>query len=111
MNIVTDYNFKIIYHSETVNIVTDALTRKHDELVTQKKNNIAACTQLFLNSDCVIALMKEDSLNSKQSSDNWAKLTENSYQLINWILQINWSHELLNQYCQLTKKKEQDWKL
>ena len=67
---MTDYNFKIIYCSETVNIVTDTLTRKHNELVTQKKKNIAAHTQLFLNSDFVIALMKEDSLNSKQSSDN-----------------------------------------
>ena len=110
-DIVTDYNFKFIYHSETVNVVADTLTRKHNELVTQKKKNIAAHTQLFLNSDCVIALMKKDSLNNKQSSDNWAKLTENPYQLMNWILQINWSHKSLNQYHQLTKKKEWDWKL
>ena len=67
---MTDYNFKIIYCSETVNVVADTLIRKHDELVTQKKKNIAAHTQLFLNSGCVIVLMKEDSLNSKQSSDN-----------------------------------------
>ena len=65
-----DYNFKIIYCSETVNVVADTLTKKHNELVTQKKKNIAVHTQLFLNSDCVIVLMKEDSLNSKQSSDN-----------------------------------------
>ena len=108
---MTDYKFKIIYHSETVNVVVNTLTRKHDKLVTQKRKNIAAHTQLFLNSDCVIALIKEGSLNSKQSSDNWAKLTENPYQLMNQILQTNWSHKSLNQYCQLTKKKEWGWKL
>ena len=43
-DIVTDYNFKIIYCSETANIVTDALTRKHNELITQKKKDIAAQT-------------------------------------------------------------------
>ena len=43
-DIVTDYNFKIIYHSGTINIIADALTRKHSELITQKKKNIAAQT-------------------------------------------------------------------
>ena len=41
-DIVADYNFKIIYCSETVNIVTDTLTRKHSKLITQKEKNIAA---------------------------------------------------------------------
>ena len=70
MNIVTDYNFKIIYCSETVNVITDTLTKKHNKLITQKKKNIAVHTQLFLNLSCVIVLVKEDSLNSEQSSDN-----------------------------------------
>ena len=33
-DIVADYNFKITYCSETVNVVTDALTRKHSKLIT-----------------------------------------------------------------------------
>ena len=41
-DIVANYNFKIIYHSETANIVADALTRKHSELITQKEKNITA---------------------------------------------------------------------
>ena len=43
-DIVADYNFKITYCSETANVVTDALTRKHDELVTQKEKDIAVQT-------------------------------------------------------------------
>ena len=43
-NIVADYNFKIIYCSGMANIITDALTRKHSELITQKEKDIAAQT-------------------------------------------------------------------
>ena len=78
-----------------MNIVTDTLIRKHSELITQKKKNIAAHTQLFLDSGCVIASVKEGLSNSEQSSNNEIKLTESSYQLMNQILQINHSHESL----------------
>ena len=53
-----------------MNIVMNTLIRKHNELITQKKKNIAAHTQLFLDLSCVIVLTEEDSLNSEQSSDN-----------------------------------------
>ena len=92
-------NFKITYCSETVNIVTDTLTRKHNELITQKKKNITACTQLFLDSGCVIASVKK-------GSEKQTEPAENSYQLVNQILQANWTHDSLNQYCQTVKKEE-----
>ena len=41
---MTDYNFKITYCSETVNIVIDTLTKKYNELITQKEKSIAAYT-------------------------------------------------------------------
>ena len=81
-NIVADYNFKIIYCSETVNIVANALTRKHSKLITQKEKNIAAQTQLFLNSSCVIAAIDEGSANIKSGSLNEVKQVENPYQLM-----------------------------
>ena len=101
-----DYIFKIIYHSETVNIVADALTRKHSKLITQKEKNITAQTQLFLNSSCIIAAIGEGSVNIKSDSLNKTEQVKNSYQLINQILQVNCSHELLNQYCQMARKEE-----
>ena len=97
-DIVTDYNFKITYCSEIANIVTDTLTRKHDKLITQKEKNIAACTQLFLDLNCVIASVEE-------GSEKQTELTENPYQLVNQILQANWTHDSLNQYCQTAKKE------
>ena len=106
-DIVADYNFKITYCLETVNIVTDTLIRKYSELVTQKEKDIAAYTQLFLDSGHVIACIKEGLLNNKQSSDSQVKLTESPYQLVNQILQANQSHESLNQYCQMARKEEQ----
>ena len=81
-DIVTDYNFKIIYYSGTANIVTDTLTRKHNKLITQKKKNIAACTQLFLELNCVIVSVEE-------GSEKQTELTENSYQLVDQILKAN----------------------
>ena len=81
-DIVTDYNFKITYCSGIANIVTDTLTRKHNELITQKEKNITAYTQLFLDSSCVIVSVKKDS--EKQTEP-----AENSYQLIDQILQVN----------------------
>ena len=80
---MTDYNFKIIYYSETVNIVADALTRKHSKLVTQKEKNITAQTQLFLNSSCIIAAIDEGSANVESGSLNEVEQVENSYQLVN----------------------------
>ena len=103
-DIVIDYNFKITYYSETANIVTDTLTRKHDELITQKEKNITARTQLFLEPNCVIVSVKE-------GSEKQTELTENPYQLVDQILPANWTHDSLNQYCQTVKKEEQRWKL
>ena len=100
VDIVTDYNFKITYCSETVNIVTDTLTRKHNKLITQKKKDIAAHTQLFLDLSCVIASVKK-------GSEKQTEPTENPYQLVDQILQANWTHDSLNQYCQTAKKEEQ----
>ena len=103
---MADYNFKIIYCSGTANIVTDALTRKHSELVTQKEKDIAVQTQLFLNSSCVIAAIGEGLMNIKSGSLNEAEQAENSYQLVDQILQANCSYESLNQYCQMARKEE-----
>ena len=83
---MTDYNFKIIYCLETVNVVADTLTRKHSELITQKEKNITAQTQLFLNSSCIIAAIDEGSVNIESDSLNKAEQAENSYQLVNQIL-------------------------
>ena len=103
-DIVTDYNFKITYCSGTANIVADTLTRKHSELITQKEKDIAARTQLFLELNCVIVSVEE-------GSEKQTELTENPYQLIDQILQANWTHDSLNQYYQTAKKEEQRWKL
>ena len=99
-----DYNFKITYCSETANIVTDTLIRKHDKLITQKEKNIAARTQLFLDLNYVIASVKE-------GSEKQTEPAENSYQLVDQILQANWTHTSLSQYRQTAKKEEQRWKL
>ena len=101
-----DYNFKIIYCSETANVVADALTRKHNKLVTQKKKDIAAHTQLFLDPGCVIVSIDEGSMNIENGSMNKAEQVENPYQLMNQILQANHSHELLEHYCQMARKEE-----
>ena len=82
VDIVTDYNFKITYCSETANIVADALIRKHSELITQKEKDIAAQTQVFLNSSCIIAAIGESSANIKSGSLNEAEQAENPYQLV-----------------------------
>ena len=118
VNIVTDYNFKIAYCSGTANIVADALTRKHGELITQKENDIAAWTQLFLNSSYVVAAISEGSMNVKsdlmnneQGSSNEAERAESSYQLVNQILQVNCSHKSLKHYQQMTRKEKQGWTL
>ena len=103
---MADYNFKIIYCLETVNIVADALTRKHSELITQKEKNIATQTQVFLNPSCIIAAIGESSVNIKSGSLNEAKQAENPYQLVDQILQANHSHESLNQYYQMARKEE-----
>ena len=79
---MADYNFKITYCLETVNVVTNALTRKHSELITQKEKNITAQTQLFLNSSCIIAAIDEGSVNIERGLLNKAKQAENSYQLV-----------------------------
>ncbi len=105
-DIVADYNFKIIYCSGTANIVTDALIRKHSKLITQKEKDITAQTQLFLNSSYIIAAIGEDSVNIESGSLNEAEQAENSYQLVNQILQANCSHKSLNQYCQMARKEE-----
>ena len=79
---MTDYNFKITYCSEIANIVIDTLTRKYDKLITQKKKNITACTQLFLDLSCVIVSVEKGSEKQTESA-------ENSYQLVDQILQAN----------------------
>ena len=104
-DIVADYNFKITYHLEMINIVADALTRKHDELITQKRKDIAVQTQVFLNSSCIIAAIGESSVNIESGSLNEAEQVKNSYQLVNQILQVNRSHKSLNQYCQMARKE------
>ena len=81
-DIVADYNFKITYCSGTANIVADALTRKHDKLITQKEKDIAAQTQVFLNPSCIIAAIDEGSVNIKSDSLNEVKQVENPYQLV-----------------------------
>ena len=98
---MADYNFKITYRPGTVNIVADTLIRKHGELVTQKEKDIAACTQLFLDPSCVIASVEEGSLSNEQ-----AEPAENPYQLVDWILQANQTHDSLDQYRQTAKKEE-----
>ena len=103
---MADYNFKITYCSGTANVVTNALTRKHSELITQKEKDIAAQTQLFLNPSCIIAAIGEGSVNIKSGSLNEVKQAENSYQLVNQILQANHSHKSLNQYHQMARKEE-----
>ena len=87
---MTDYNFKIIYCLETANIIADALIRKHNELITQKEKDIAAQTQLFLNSSCVVASIGEgatdiesDLTNNEQGLSNEAEQVKSSYQLMN----------------------------
>ena len=104
---MADYNFKITYCSGTANIVTDALTRKHSKLVTQKEKDIAAQTQLFLNPSCIIAAIGEDSVNIESGSLNKTEQAENPYQLMDQILQANHSHKSLDQYCQMARKEEQ----
>ena len=110
-DIVADYNFKITYCSGTVNVVADALTRKHSKLVTQKEKDITAQTQLFLNPSCIIAAIGEGSMNIESGSPNEAEQAENPYQLVDQILQANRSHKSLDQYCQMARKEEQGWKL
>ena len=79
---MADYNFKITYRPGTANIVADTLTRKYGKLITQKKKDIAARTQLFLEPNCVIVSVEE-------GSEKQTELTENPYQLIDQILQAN----------------------
>ena len=105
-DIVADYNFKITYCPGTVNIVADALTRKHSKLVTQKEKDIAAQTQLFLDPSCIIAAIGEGSANIESGSLNEVKQAENPYQLVDQILQANHSHKSLNQYRQMARKEE-----
>ena len=76
---MADYNFKIIYCSETANVVADALTRKHSKLVTQKEKNITVQTQLFLNPSCIIAAIGEGSTNVKSGSLNVSGLCRASH--------------------------------
>ena len=70
---MADYNFKITYCSETVNVVADALTRKHSELITQKEKDSTVQTQLFLNPSCIIAAIGEGSMNINSGSLNEAE--------------------------------------
>ena len=43
--------------------------------------------------------------------NNFCTVYVNNILIYSDILQTNWSHKSLNQYCQLTKKKEWGWKL
>ena len=106
-NIVADYHFKITYCSGTANVVADALTRKHSKLITQKEKDIAAQIQLFLNPSCIIAAIGEGSANIESGSLNKAEQAENSYQLVDQILQANCSYKSLNQYCQMAGEEKQ----
>ena len=110
-DIVADYNFKITYRPGTANIVADALTRKHNELITQKEKDIAARTQVFLDPSCVIASL-EGILNvTKEGLKVATDQFESPYQLINQILQANRSHKSLELYRRLAEKSERGWNL
>lgn len=99
--VLGDYHFQITYRPGTENVVADALSRKADELKTQKAKDIASRTQTMLDST-VIALIEPDifvgSLNS-------------SYELIDEVLKANREHPSLEAFREKAAKEEHGWKL
>ena len=107
-DILTDYHFKITYRSGTANVIADALTRKQEDVKTQKDKNIVSRTQVLIEPAKILEYTGEiASLNVENESSastvakKWA-----SYELVDHILQANRTHESLQAFRKLTTLSE-----
>ena len=114
-DILADYNFRITYRPGAANVVADALTRKHEELKTQKEKDIAARTQVLIESSKLIkgemCLESFAALESGQVPANVEKEDWSPYELIDRILHANRTDEATEALRELARRKLKGWKL
>ena len=104
--LVADYNIKLTYCPSTANVVANALSRKQEELKTQKEKDKAARTKAFLSPQ----QLELKTLSSPIANDltslcaaalealtNLAAmlLLDNPYVVINRVIKINREHQIL----------------
>jgi len=129
-DLLSEFDFKLTYRPGSENIVADALSRKHEELRTQKEKDIAARTNTLINPAqiCDIELHENRPLPPAQAAEpapqeerqtlepqvNAQDDTHSSlegYELIDRVLHLNRSSPSLERQRQLAREEKQDWKL
>ena len=108
-DVVADYNFKITYRPGTANVVADALTRKHGELITQKEKDIASRTQCFLDPKHVLASIEEAT--TERENEITAPKENKPYEVVDAVLNANRTHPSLAPYKLLADQDKRGWKL
>ena len=96
---LANYDFFLTYRPGSANIVADALTRKQDELKTQKAKDEAARTKALIDPSLVVASVEF-------TPDDVAP-----YQLVDAILEANRSEPSLEEFRATAKAGKAGWKL
>jgi hypothetical protein len=107
-DILADYNFRITYRPGSANVVADALTRKQEDVKTQKEKDVAARTQTLIKSDMVF-VENTPVIAAIQPSDS--ELNAKPYELIDAILTSNRTHDSLKVFRERAEKEQQGWKM
>ena len=91
-------------------MITDTLTHKQEKIKTQKEKNIISHIQMLIKSSKIIKQDKITLLDIKLDSMNKVDLINikdlSSYELVNYILQINYTHKSMQSFRELVKSAE-----
>jgi hypothetical protein len=96
---LANYDFRITYRPGSANIIADALTRKQDELNTQKAKDEAARTKALVDPSLVVASV--EAIPDKIVP----------YQLVDAILEANRSEPSLEEFRIAARAEKGGWKL
>ena len=109
---LADYNLRITYRPGLSNTIADILSRKHDELKTQKAKDIASRNQVLIDPTIVVAALEQSTKKPPVLAETpIADRDAPAYELIDKILHANRVHDSLEVFRKLATTGKEGWKL